>query len=88
MNIFSSYIDNIPDIAGWIGNIFFLWGICMIGNKNIKGFYANILGNFMYIIQSLMLVIPSLFVLSSLLILLNIKAIFCWKKKDIRKNHV
>ena len=74
------YTKNIPDIVGWIGNIFFLYGVYAIGNKNIKGFSANIIGNIMYVIQSLMLALPSLFVLSLLLILLNIKGFFSWKK--------
>ena len=81
MIMFESFIKNIPDIVGWVGNIFFLWGVYTIGNKNIKGFYANILGNVMYVVQSIMLMLPSLFVLSLLLILLNIKGIFSWKNK-------
>jgi len=66
---------------GWIGNLFFLWGVYSLGKKNIKGFYYNSIGNILYVVQSLILKNVPLLCLSIGLIILNIKGIVEWTRK-------
>lgn len=79
---------NIPDIIGWVGNVFFIWGVYALGKKNIKGFYSNAFGNFMYVVQAYLLGIPSLFWLSWGLIVLNIKGIIEWRKESYESKKI
>jgi hypothetical protein len=73
-------LDNLPDIIGWVGNVFFIYGVYALGLKKVHGFHCNILGNLAYVAQGIMLGIPSLYVLSIGLVLLNIKGIIEWRK--------
>lgn len=75
----------IVDILGWTGNFFFLLATYLLGKKNIKGFYANMLGNVMYIGQCQFLHNSALFWVSIMLIIVNIKAIIEWKQKKKQK---
>lgn len=71
----------IEQILGWIGNILFVYGVWILGNKNIKGFYINSIANMLYAIQSLFMKNFSLFWLSIFLIIINIIGIYKWKSK-------
>lgn len=74
-----------PDIIGWVGNIFFIYGVYAIGIKKVHGFHCNIVGNFAYMIQGFLLNIPSLIILSIFLMFLNAKGIIEWMKMDYVK---
>ena len=69
-----------PDQIGWIGNIFFVYGVWAIGEKKISGFYVNYIGNFTYLIQGAFLGMYSLIMLSTILMLLNVVGIVKWRK--------
>jgi len=69
------------EILGWIGNVFFLWGVYALGKKDIKGFYSNIIGNVMYAIQSILMINISLLILCIGLVILNIKGILEWGRQ-------
>lgn len=69
-----------PDIIGWIGNIFFVYGVFALGHKQVRGFWCNMVGNILYAGQGAMLELPSLIVLSALLVFLNIKGVLAWTK--------
>lgn len=69
----------ISQILGWVANGFFLYGVWILGNKNIRGFYANIIANFLYIIQSIIMNNSALLWCSIFLILINAKGIYQWK---------
>lgn len=68
------------DMIGWIGNIFFVYGVYVLGKKKISGFYANAIGNLAYVIVGIMKSTSSLACLSVLLIILNIMGILEWRK--------
>ena len=68
------------DQLGWLGNLFFIIGTCLLISKNIKGFWCNVLGNTLYLVQGILLTITSLSVLSGILMVLNMMAIYKWKK--------
>jgi len=68
-------------IIGWIGNVFFIFGVYALGEKQIIGFYANSIANLLYIWQSILMNNSSLLWLSIGLIILNIKGIYQWSKK-------
>lgn len=70
----------IEQLLGWAGNILFIWGVYALGNKNIKGFYANALANLFYVVQSILMNNPSLLWLSIGLLILNIKGVYSWVK--------
>lgn len=70
----------IEQILGWVANAFFIYGVWVLGNKDIKGFYANTFANFLYICQSLIMHNLALLWLSIFLIGINIKGIYQWKK--------
>ncbi|MHA2012755.1 MAG: hypothetical protein ACTSWG_10350 [Candidatus Helarchaeota archaeon] len=76
----------IPDILGWIANIFFIYGVWAIGIKKIEGFYANIIANLLYAIQSIIMNNTALFWLSIGLILLNMKGIYEWRIIKPKRN--
>jgi len=69
-----------PDLIGWIGNSFFIYGVWAIGERKISGFYINYIGNFTYLIQGAFLGMYSLIILSSMLMFLNIIGIVKWRK--------
>ena len=68
-----------PNSIGWLANIFFSWGVYAIGEKNVAGFYANIVANLLYAVQGVMMGLHSLVILSILLTILNIRGIKQWK---------
>lgn len=68
-------------ILGWIANIFFIYGVWIIGDKNVKGFYLNALGNLFYAWQAPLTNNHPLFWLSILLIAINLKGIYQWQFK-------
>jgi len=68
-----------PDLIGWFGNIFFIYGVWAIGERKISGFYVNYIGNLAYLIQGTFLGMYSLIVLSFILMLLNVLGIVKWK---------
>ena len=72
-------------ILGWIANMFFVYGVWIIGNKNVKGFYLNALGNLFYAWQAPYTNNHPLFWLSILLILINLKGIYQWQFKNKKK---
>lgn len=72
---------NTADVIGWIGNIFFIYGVYALGIKRVHGFHCNTIGNIMYAIQGIMMQLPSLVALSLILIGLNVKGIIEWTKK-------
>ena len=65
---------------GWIGNVFFILGVYMLGDKNIKGFYLNTIANILYAYQSILMQNQALLWLSVGLAILNIKGIYQWMK--------
>ena len=68
-------------IIGWCGTALFIYGVWIIGNKNVKGFYANGLANLCYMWQSIYTDNHPLFWLSILLIIINLKGIYQWQFK-------
>ena len=72
----------LEQFLGWEANVFFIFGVYWIGNKNIKGFYLNTVANVLYIYQSILMHNPALFWLSIGLALLNIKGIYQWSKTN------
>lgn len=72
---------NLINILGWVSNGFFVIGIYLVGKKNISGFYLNSIANGLYLYQAFLMKNSSLFWLSIILIILNIKAVFEWRKK-------
>ena len=78
----SNSITTIPiaDLIGWIGNLFFIYGVWAIGEKRVNGFYFNFVGNFAYVVQGYMKGTSSLLVLSFLLMFLNVQGILKWRK--------
>jgi len=68
-------------ILGWAGTILFVYGVWIIGNKNVSGFYANSIANLLYAWQSIYLGNHPLFWLSILLIIINLKGIYQWQFK-------
>lgn len=68
----------LEQIFGHIGNIFFVIGAIGFAQKNISGFYLNILGNIFYIFQSYLMSNLSLGLLSFVLIIINIVGILNW----------
>lgn len=73
------------DYIGWIGNVFFLWGVYALGKKNILGFYANSIGNALYLWQAVIMNNPALMWLSIGLVMLNIKGVLEWRKNGKEK---
>lgn len=85
-------------LTGWLGTIAFFYGVYLLGQKRVGGFYANVIGNFMYVIQPLLNDNPPLLCLSIGLIVLNIVGIVNWSnskdsgnnkrvsKKELRKH--
>jgi len=71
----------LPDIIGWVGNIFFIYGVWAIGERKISGFYFNFFGNLAYVLQGYMKGTSSLLFLSLLLMILNIRGIMKWQIK-------
>lgn len=71
-----------PDLIGWIGNLFFVYGVWAIGERKVSGFYVNYIGNLAYLIQGAFLTLYSLIVLSSILMLLNVVGIVKWRKDN------
>ena len=79
----------LEQLLGWIGNIFFILGVYMLGDKNIKGFYLNTIANILYIYQSILMHNPALLWLSIGLAILNIKGIYQWiKYNDTHKEEI
>jgi len=72
----------IVQILGWVANIFFVTGVWIIGDKNVKGFYLNALGNLFYAFQAPYTNNDPLFFLSMLLIIINLKGIYQWQFKN------
>lgn len=71
-------------LIGWIGNIGFIFGVYLLGKKQIIGWYCNLLGNMMYLWQAVLMNNSALIWLSIGLAILNLKGIRAWKeKKDI-----
>jgi len=70
-----------PDLVGWIGNFFFIFGAFLLARKNIFGFVCNGIGNFCYLYQGFVLSLPSLVVISFVLFVLNIYGIKKWGSK-------
>lgn len=70
------------DFIGWVANIFFIFGVYQIGEKKISGFYFNTVGNLLYVVQGYMTALYSLTILSIILVLLNIKGIYQWRKDE------
>jgi len=70
-----------PQILGWIGTILFIYGVWVLGNKDVKGFYVNAIANLFYVFQSIIMGNPSLFWLSIFLIIINIRGIRNWRNK-------
>jgi len=68
-------------IIGWIANLLFIYGVWVIGNKNIKGFYASAVANALYVYQSTITNNNSLFWLSLFLICINLRGIYLWQFK-------
>jgi len=71
-----------PDLIGWGGTAFFIYGVWAIGDKKISGFYFNFLGNMAYLVQGFLVDLYSLVFLSFLLMLLNIRGVIQWRKND------
>jgi len=69
------------EILGWIGNVFFLWGVYALGKKDIKGFHSNIIGNVLYAVQAILMNNMSLLILCIGLVILNIKGILEWGRQ-------
>lgn len=76
------------NFLGWLGNISFLYGAYAFCIKNIKGFYAQILGNLFYTFQAYYTKNWSLFTLSIILMIINLYGIIRWNSaKKINKNN-
>ena len=71
----------IEQILGWIANILFIYGVWILGNKNVKGFYINSIANLLYVWQSILMNNLALFWLSIFLIIINIIGIYKWQFK-------
>ena len=69
------------NLLGWTGNIFFIVGVYLLGEKDVKGFYINSVANALYAVQSIIMNNVPLFWLSIALIILNVKGIYEWRKK-------
>lgn len=72
----------LENTIGWVANVFCIYGVYAIGNKNIVGFYSTIIANILYVTQSYLMNNSALLWLSLVLIILNIKGIINWRKKD------
>jgi len=77
---------SLPDLLGWIGNIFFVIGAILLTRKNRLGFYNNLLGNCFYVSQGIFLKVPSLWLLSVGLGIVNICGYYHWSKNEHRPN--
>lgn len=76
----------IEQTLGWIGNIFFIYGVYALGKKQTRGFYFNAFANLLYAWQSVLMNNIPLFWLSIGLIVLNLKGIYEWSN-SINKKH-
>lgn len=68
-------------ILGWLGTTLFIYGVWILGDKNIKGFYVNAFANALYVCQAVIMDNPSLFWLSIFLIVINLRGAYYWKEK-------
>ena len=71
-----------PQTLGWIANLLFIYGVFAIRKKHISSLWANMFANVLYVGQSFVLKNNSLFWISIILIVLNLLAIWEWRKKD------
>jgi len=67
------------DLIGWIGNVFFIFGVPALAQKKVIGFYLNIVANLCYVLQGYLVGVPSLMVISIFLVILNIYGIVKWR---------
>ena len=67
---------------GWCGTILFVYGVWVLGDKKVIGFYANCLANLCYVWQSIYLNNHPLFWLSIFLIFINLRGIYLWSYKQ------
>ena len=68
------------ELLGWLGNLFFIYGVYKLGKKAVIGFYANSLANLLYAGQSIIMSNSPLLWLSIGLLILNIKGIYEWSR--------
>ena len=73
-------------LLGWTSNILFFYGVWVIWDKNVKGFYYNAIANLLYMWQSVYTQNGSLFWLSLVLIAVNFKGIYQWQFKKNKKS--
>ena len=71
----------IAQLLGWIGTFLFIYGVWVIADKDVRGFYANALANLCYVYQSILLLNHPLFWLSIFLIIINLRGIYKWQFK-------
>lgn len=76
------------NLLGWTGNLFFIYGGYALSIKNIKGFYAQILGNIFYISQAYLMSNWSLLFLSIVLAGINVYGIYKWNQKNRSENNL
>ncbi|MHA1832311.1 MAG: nicotinamide mononucleotide transporter [Candidatus Helarchaeota archaeon] len=75
------YNFEIIQLLGWIGTLLFVYGVWILGEKKVIGFYANSIANLLYAWQSIYLNNHPLFWLSIFLIIINLRGIYLWTKK-------
>jgi len=72
-------------IIAWIANLLFIYGVWVLGNKNVKGFYAVSIANLLYTWQSFLMQNSALCFLSISLLIINIIGIYKWQFKSKKK---
>ena len=69
------------EALGWFGNILFVVGAYLLGNRARVGFISNALANCLYIVFAIIIGSPAVITLSIVLCLVNLNGFYKWGKK-------
>jgi hypothetical protein len=69
------------EYLGWVGNIFIVTGLWLIGSKNRKAFYFSVLGEALWVIKSLYADQYDLAVICCVFAVLAVRSYISWGKE-------
>jgi len=72
----------ISQVLGWIGTSLFVYGVWVLGDKKVAGFYINAIANLLYAYHSIIMRNHPLYWLSIFLIIINLRGIYLWQFKE------
>jgi hypothetical protein len=72
--------DLIINVLSWGGCVLLLWGLKLIGDKKLKGFYVATVAEFLWIAWGLMTHSWALVVMSLWIVGMYVRAIWLWRK--------